>query len=166
MVLLHFQTTHSKPSQSIFDSKMNPNGAISKLLKDLKIEFELKEEQKFIIKAIINREDFFFCFTHVHFRIKYRPRGFATSCLKVMWHDLFLKMAVDLVRFGSAHLDVWKWSKSMECDGVFAVYIERKAMFIHPFSDFSVTTRNVRLGITIGVRLPFQCKGTDAKTVF
>ena len=28
----------------------------------------------------------------------------------------------------------------MECDGVFAVYIKSKAIFIHPFSDFSVTT--------------------------
>ena len=30
--------------RSIFDSKMNAVGAISKLLKDLEIEFELKEE--------------------------------------------------------------------------------------------------------------------------
>ena len=48
---------------------MNAVGAISKLLKDLEIEFELKEEQKSIIKAIINREDDFCRFTHVHFRI-------------------------------------------------------------------------------------------------
>ena len=51
----------------------------------------------------------------------------------------------------------------MECDGVFAVYIESKAIFIHPFSDFSVSTRIVRLGITSGVRLPLQREGTDAK---
>ena len=51
----------------------------------------------------------------------------------------------------------------MECDGVFAVYIESKAIFIHPFSDFSVTTRIVRYGTTIGVRLPLQREGTDAK---
>ena len=37
-------------------------------------------------------------------------------------------------------------------------------MFFHPFSDFSVTTRMVQLGITIGVRLPFQREGTDVKT--
>ena len=75
---------------------MNAVGAISKLLKDLEIEFELKEEQKSIIKAIINREDDFCRFTHVHFRIKYRPKEFATSCLKVIciwkwppiWQDL------------------------------------------------------------------------------
>ena len=51
----------------------------------------------------------------------------------------------------------------MECDGVFAVYFESKAIFIHPFSDFSVTTRIVRLGITSGLRLPLQHEGTDAK---
>ena len=79
-----FQTTRSKLFRSIFDSKMNAVGAISKLLKDLEIEFELKEEQKSIIKAIINREDDFCRFTHVHFRIKYRPKEFATSCLKVI----------------------------------------------------------------------------------
>ena len=42
---------------SIFDSKMNAGGAISKLLKDLEIEVELsqlKEEQKSIIKLIID----------------------------------------------------------------------------------------------------------------
>ena len=44
--------------------KMNAVGAISKLLKDLEIEFELKEEQNSIIKAIINREDDFCRFTH------------------------------------------------------------------------------------------------------
>ena len=82
---------------------MNGVGAISKLLKGLKIELK---EQKSIIKAIINREDVFCCFAHVHFRFKYRPREFATSCLKVKCHDLFMKMAADLVRFGSAHLDV------------------------------------------------------------
>ena len=45
---------------------------------------------------------------------------------------------------------------------VFAVYFERKAIFIHPFSDFSVTTRIVRLGITSGSRLRLQHVGTDA----
>ena len=65
-------------------AKMNAVGAISELLKDLEIEFELKAEQKSIIKAIINREDDFCRFTHVHFRIKYRPKEFATSCLKVI----------------------------------------------------------------------------------
>ena len=34
---------------------MKADGAISKLWKDLKIEFELQEEQKSIIKSIINR---------------------------------------------------------------------------------------------------------------
>ena len=63
---------------------MNADGAISKLWKDLKIEFELKEEQKYIIKEIINREDDSCRFTHVHFGIKYRLREFATSCLKVI----------------------------------------------------------------------------------
>ena len=80
----------------VFDSKMNADGAISKLWKDLKIEFELQEEQKSIIKSIINREDDFCRFTHVHFWIKYGPRELATSCLKVIciwkwppiWQDL------------------------------------------------------------------------------
>ena len=75
---------------------MNADGAISKLWKDLKIEFELQEEQKSIIKSIINREDDICRFTHIHFRIKYGPREFATSCLKVIciwkwppiWQDL------------------------------------------------------------------------------
>ena len=52
-----FQTTHSKPSRSIFDLKMDAKGVILKVVKDLKIQFEIKEEQKYIIKAIINRED-------------------------------------------------------------------------------------------------------------
>ena len=51
----------------------------------------------------------------------------------------------------------------MECSSVFTAYIERNATFIHPFSDFSVNHKNVRLWITIGVRLPFQREGTDAK---
>ena len=76
---------------------------------------------------------------------------------------LHMKMAADLARFESAHFDVWKKSKSTECDGVFAVYFESKAIFIHPFSDFSVATRIVRLGITSGVRLPLQHEGTDAQ---
>ena len=80
-----------------------------------------------------------------------------------MRHDLFMKMAIDLVRFGSAYFDVWKRSKSMECSGVFTAYIERNAIFIHPFSDFSVNHKNVGLWITIGVCLPFQREGADAK---
>ena len=38
---------------------MDTDVAISKVLKDLNIEFELKQEQKSIIKAIINRADVF-----------------------------------------------------------------------------------------------------------
>ena len=52
----------------------------------------------------------------------------------------------------------------MEWDGIFAVYIESKAIFIHPFSDFSVTMRIVRLGITIGVRLLFQREGRQSES--
>ena len=96
--------------------------------------------------------------------------------LWVVWKSCDTKMVADLVRFVLALFDVWKWRKSMECDGVFAVYIERKEIFIHLFSDFSVNPRIVRLWMTIGLRLQFQrtwrhwCqeqqkKTTDRKTV-
>ena len=49
------------------------------------------------------------------------------------------------------------------CGGVFAVNIGRKAIFIHPLSDFSVNHKIVQLGITIAVHLLFQREGTDAK---
>ena len=43
-----FKTTHTKPSWSIFDLKMDADVAISKVLKDLNIELELKQEQSSI----------------------------------------------------------------------------------------------------------------------
>ena len=84
---------------------------------------------------------------HCQFVIKIQT---ARVCYKLSESHLFMKMAADLVRFESAHFNVWKWSKSMEYDSVFVVYIESKAIFIHPISDFSVTTKFVWLGITIG----------------
>ena len=105
--------------------------------------------------TIINREDVFFAiFTHVHFRIKYRPRSF----LRVVWKScnmiLFLKIAADLVRFGFAHLDVWKWSKSMKCDGVFALYIERRQWLpVHSLCIFSLAAKKVKVHRVINWRI-------------
>ena len=45
---------------------------------------------------------------------------------------------------------IMDFCSSCNSNSVFAVYFESKAIFIHPFSDFSVTTRIVRLGITSG----------------
>ena len=137
---------------------MNAVGTISKLLKDLEIEFELKEEQKSIIKAIINRVDDFCRFNHVHFRIKYRPKEFATSCLKVIciwkwppiWQDWSQLISTSENRVKARNATVFS-----------PFTLRSKAIFIHPFSDFSVTTRIVRLGITSGSRLRLQRVGTD-----
>ena len=46
---------------------------------------------------------------------------------------------------------------------VYSLFTLRVRQYLFIGCDFSVTTRIVRLGIIIGVRLPFQREGTDAK---